>query len=116
MTSLGPTTRTPNRWADFARLGKVCRLGLATRGECELSADDVLEAVQRGVNYLNWCGREHTDGLTEAVRRMGTRRTEVFVAVQFMARRAFDAVSELQDLLGELGTSYIDVLTYYYVE
>ena len=40
---------------DAAVFGKpVCRLGLASRGESELAPDDVLAAIERGVNFLNW--------------------------------------------------------------
>ena len=31
----------------------VCRLGLAARGGSLLVADDLLEAIERGVNFLN---------------------------------------------------------------
>ncbi len=99
---------------EMARLGRVCRLGLATRGNTGLSADDVLHAIDRGVNYLNWCG--HTDGLRDAVRRLGARRRAVFIAVQFEARSAVEARRELSQRLGELETDYLDVATYYYVE
>ena len=75
--------------ADFPRLGRVCRLGLATRGGSGLTADDVTHAIDRGVNYLNWCGQP--DGMGEAVRRLGERRREVAIAVQLEARCAEDA-------------------------
>lgn len=104
----------PDRYADINRLGRVCRLGLATRGNTHLHRDDVLAAVERGVNYLNWCG--HPDGMQQAVGALGERRREVFVAVQFSARSAHEAQRELKETLGELNTNYIDVLTYYYVE
>ena len=32
----------------------VCRLGLATRGNTHLTRDDVLLALDRGLNYWNW--------------------------------------------------------------
>jgi predicted aldo/keto reductase-like oxidoreductase len=96
------------------RLGRVCRLGLATRGNTRLEPEAVLDAVRRGVNYLNWCG--HPDGLRDAVRRLGARRREVFVAVQLEAHRAGAARREIEEFLGELGTDYLDVMTYYYVE
>lgn len=104
----------PPRFADVPRLGRVCRLGLATRGNTRLDREAVLSAVDRGVNYLNWCG--HPDGMQEAIRRLGERRHEVFVAVQFSARTAREARRELDSLLGELNTACLDVLTYYYVE
>lgn len=104
----------PDRFADLPGLGRLCRLGLATRGNTSLDAQAVLEAIERGVNYLNWCG--HPDGLMQAVGQLGPRRKEVCVAVQLSARRADEARRELDGMLGELGTDYIDVVTYYYVE
>src|SRR5438132_11962607 len=92
----------------------VCRLGLATRGETQLTADDILYAIDRGVNFLNWCGVP--DGLRDAIAHLGARRREVMVCVQFEARTAGEAKAELQHLLNELNTDYLDVLTFYYVE
>jgi aryl-alcohol dehydrogenase-like predicted oxidoreductase len=86
----------------------VRRLGLATRGNSRLTAGDVEHAIARGLNYLNWCGRP--DGLSRAVSRLGARRGEVAVAVQYEAGADFDA------LLDALGTTYIDIATLYYVE
>lgn len=106
--------RNPPRYARLGSLGRVCRLGLATRDNTHLDADCVLEAVQRGINYLNWCGRR--DGMSAAVRRLGSRRSQVFVAVQLEARTARAARRELRRLLGELGTDYLDVVSYYYLE
>ena len=34
----------------------VCRLGLASHGNTAITAEDVLHAVSRGVNFLNWSG------------------------------------------------------------
>ena len=34
----------------------VCRLGLASFGRTALTPDDILLAVDRGVNFLNWQG------------------------------------------------------------
>jgi predicted aldo/keto reductase-like oxidoreductase len=102
--------------AEFGDLGSVCRLGLATRGNTHLEPEAVLHSVQRGVNYLNWCGVGHADGMTEAVRRMGEKRKDVLIASQFFARDAEAARRELDEILGELDSEYIDVLTYYYVE
>jgi len=93
---------------------EVCRLGLATRGNTHLEATDVLRAVERGVNYLNWCG--HPDGLSRAVAGMGGARQQVVVAAQFQARSARDAEREFASMLDELKTDSIDVLTLYYVE
>ena len=90
------------------------RLGLASRGNTDLNSDAVVEAVRRGVNYLNWCG--YPDGLRDAVRQIGEGRKNIFVAVQLSARTAAAARVELHEVLGELGTDYLDVVTYYYVE
>jgi predicted aldo/keto reductase-like oxidoreductase len=92
----------------------VCRLGLATRGSGGLAPDDVRLALDRGVNFLNWCGSP--DALSQTVARLGERRREVMVCVQFEARTAADAADELGRILRELGTDYVDVLTFYYVE
>src|SRR5204863_3094111 len=94
--------------------GPVCRLGLATRGNTGLSADDVLHAVDRGVNFLNWCGAP--DGLSGAVAGLGPRRPEVMVCVQFEARTAADAAGELRAILKQLRTDDVDALTFDYVE
>jgi len=94
-------------------LPQVCRLGLATRGNTHLKPADVEYAVDRGINYLNWCG--HPDGLSQAVQRMGRARQQVVLAAQFQARSARDAERELASILNKLGTEYIDVLTLYYV-
>jgi len=102
------------QFRDWPGVGRVCRLGLATRGNTSLGPDDVEHAVGRGVNYLNWC--RHADGLQQWIRACGRRREEVRVAVQFFARTATEARDELAGCLEELGTDYIDVLTYYYVE
>ena len=106
--------RNPRHDAEFPLLGKVCRLGLATRGNTHLDAADVVEAIDRGVNYLNWCG--HVDGMSAAVRSLGARRREVSVAIQFSSRSAREARKELSRAQAELGTDTIDVVTYYYVE
>ncbi len=98
-----------------AAFGKpVCRLGLATRGDTRLTEDDILFALDRGVNFLNWPGGE--DALSRTVAGLGPRREEVVVCVQLEARRAADAAGELRSVLATLGTDYVDVLTFYYVE
>src|ERR1700722_12890501 len=93
---------------------QVCRLGLATRGGGGLGRDDVDWALQRGVNYLNWCG--HPDGLSEAVKRLGSQRRNVVLAVQFQSRTSGEAAVEFRSLLDDLQTDYIDIATLYYVE
>lgn len=92
----------------------VCRFGLATRGNTHLRAEEVEYAIDRGINYLNWCG--HPDGLSRTIARLGSRRNQVVVAAQFEARSASDAERELASMLEELKTDRIDVLTLYYVE
>ena len=87
---------------------------MATRGNTKLDVDDVLSAIEWGVTYLNWCG--HDDGLCEAVRQLGSRRSEVQIAVQFSARTADTARRELEATMEALATDVIDVATYYYVE
>ena len=98
----------------------VCRLGLASYGPTAVTPDDVLSAVDRGVNFLNWQGlaegASSGDAFTSAVSSLGTRRRSVVVCVQFGARNNADARAELQSVLAALGTDYIDVLTLYYVE
>jgi predicted aldo/keto reductase-like oxidoreductase len=98
----------------------ICRLGLATRGGADLTHDDVLFAIDRGVNFLNWPGEADApggaDGLSDAIATLGPRRESLVVCVQFGARRAADAAAELRTVLTTLRTDYVDVLTLYYVE
>lgn len=95
-------------------LPEVCRLALATRGTSKLRPEDVEAALARGINYLNWCGRP--DGLSQAVASLGKARKDVVVAAQFRSRTARGAARELDRLLRQLGTDYLDVVTCYYVE
>jgi aryl-alcohol dehydrogenase-like predicted oxidoreductase len=92
----------------------VLRLGLATRGNTHLTADDVTHAVRRGVNYLNWCG--HDDGLAQAMRARRFDREPVVIAVQLHGRTRSSAERELAKFCRTLGTDRIDVVTFYYVE
>jgi aryl-alcohol dehydrogenase-like predicted oxidoreductase len=99
----------------------VCRLGLASRGDRSgPSADDVLHAIECGVNFLNWPGQADTpggaDGVSDAIAASGTRRESLVVCVQFGARTEGEAAAELRSILAILETDYIDVLTFYYVE
>jgi predicted aldo/keto reductase-like oxidoreductase len=98
----------------FGSLGPVCRLGLASRGGSGLTEADVLLALDRGVNFLNWCGTP--DGLSRAVANLGPRRQDVIVCVQLEARTAAEAERELGQILRELRTDYVDIITFYYVE
>jgi len=93
----------------------VCRLGLATRGNTHLASQDVVHAIDQGINYLNWCG--HPDGMSQAIRQLSSRqRDQIVIATQFYARRQDQARRELNQLLDRLDTNWIDVLTFYYVE
>ena len=103
------------RWAELgAGCPRVLRLGLATRGNTHLEADDVGYAVTRGVNYLNWCG--YDDGLARAFREGRVDREQAVVAIQLESRDARSATRELAKSLGTLHTDWIDVVTFYYVE
>ncbi|MEX2263383.1 MAG: aldo/keto reductase [Bryobacteraceae bacterium] len=95
-------------------LPPVCRLGLATRGNTVLCQADVEWAIERGINYLNWCG--HPDALSQTIAALGSRRQQVVVALQFESRTAREAAREFPSILKELRTGYIDVATLYYVE
>lgn len=90
------------------------RLGLATRGTNSLVPADIEHALERGINFLNWCACP--DALSETVAHLGPRRKDIVLCVQFEARTATDAAKELHGFLGELHTDYIDILTFYYVE
>src|SRR3954447_4322769 len=98
----------------------VCRLGLASYGQTAITPDDVLDAVGRGVNFLNWQGLaegpSEGDAYTRAIAALDRDRSSVVVCAQFGARTAADAATELRSALVTLGTDYIDVLTLYYVE
>ena len=103
------------RFFTFDRLQPpVCRLGLATRGNTRLTGDDVLVALERGLNYWNWCG--HQDGMADAIRQLGPRRKQVLIAAQLWARDAQGVQSELQQVLDRLRIDTLDVATHYYVE
>ena len=104
----------PAQYADFPPLGKVCRLGLATRGNTTLEPEDVLHAIDCGVNYLNWCS--HPDGLSDAVCQLGSRRKDVFIATQIYAHTAEEAKREINGYLAAMRTDYLDALTFYYLE
>ncbi|HUG80743.1 MAG TPA: aldo/keto reductase [Bryobacterales bacterium] len=97
-----------------AGLPAVCRLGLATRGNTHLRPEDVEHAIDRGINYLNWCGKP--DGLSETIAALGPQRKGVAVAVQFKASGADEAAKEFDSILRRLKTDYLDIATLYYVE
>ncbi len=95
-------------------LPAVCRLGLATRGNTHLRPEDVEHAIDRGVNYLNWCGKP--DGLSKTIAGLGLRRKDVVVAAQFKASGAVEAAKEFDWILKQLRSDYLDIATLYYVE
>jgi predicted aldo/keto reductase-like oxidoreductase len=74
----------------------------------------VLFAVERGVNFLNWCGTNNA--FADAIAELGSQREETSVCVQFEARTAADAQHEFRHILRALRTDYVDALTLYYVE
>jgi len=92
----------------------VCRLGLATRGNTNLRRADVEHAIENGLRYLNWCGKP--DGMSRAVAGLGRQRKNVVVAVQFKSRTADEAEQEFSRILDQLGSGYLDIATFYYVE
>ena len=93
---------------------RVRRLGLATRGNTHLQPDDIAYAIERSLNYLNWCGKP--DGLSKTVAALGARRKDVVVAAQFKSGGADEAAREFAWILDQLKTDYLDVATFYYVE
>jgi predicted aldo/keto reductase-like oxidoreductase len=95
-------------------LPAVCRLGLATRGNTYLRPEDVEHAIDRGIHYLNWCGKP--DGLSKTVAGLGSRRRDVVVAAQFKASGADEAAKEFDWILKQLKSDYLDIATLYYVE
>jgi predicted aldo/keto reductase-like oxidoreductase len=79
-----------------------------------LTAKDVGHALDRGIDFLNWCGTP--DALSEVVAGLGGRRRDVVVCAQLEARTAAQARAELDGMLEQLRTDYVDALTFYYVE
>ena len=120
--------RTVGPWPAFLTcptlaFGKpLCRLGLASRGRpaSSITPDDVIRAIDRGINFLNWPGEADepggADAMSDAIATLGTARESVVISAQFGARTARDAATELRSILRTLRTDYIDVLTFYYVE
>src|SRR3954449_9241904 len=68
----------------------VCRLGLASYGRTAITPEDILSAVDRGVNFLNWQGLgegpSDGDAFPAAISALGARRESVVVCAQFGAR------------------------------
>ena len=92
------------------------RLGLATRGNTHPSVDDVLLALDRKINYWNWCG--HEDGMSQAIRELGPRRSDIVLATQIgVYNWSCDEMRrEVDRVLSALETDWLDVVTLYYVE
>lgn len=109
---------SPAEFPLYADLGhglpKVCRLGLASRGNTGLSSDGVLRAVETGVNYLNWCGEP--DGMSHAIRELGCERKNVVVSAQLSALDFDGMRRELEFVLDELAVDCLDVPTFYWME
>jgi predicted aldo/keto reductase-like oxidoreductase len=114
--ALAPFLTRPAR--EFGK--PVCRLGLASHGDTAITADDVLSAVSRGVNFFNWSaeaeGPAGDEAFPAAVTSLGQAREGVVVCIQFAARTAGETARELRSVLAALRTDYLDVLTLYYVE
>jgi predicted aldo/keto reductase-like oxidoreductase len=101
--------------APFSSLGDVCRLGFASHMNGRLAEADVHAVLDAGVNFLNWPGAP--DYLSRAVAGLpASRRDTLRLCVQFEARTAGDAETELAGILKELRTDCVDLLTFYYVE
>ena len=98
----------------------VCRLGLASHGQTAITPDDILYALERGVNFLNWPGEaegpDAADAYSTAIAGLGSPRSAIALCVQFGARTAAEAATELRSILAALHSDYIDVLTLYYIE
>ena len=102
----------------LARLGHglppVPRLGIATRGNTRLGADEIHLAIERGVRYFNWCSKP--DGLSAAVADLGNLREDIVLAAQLKARTADEAEREMDWILEHTNSRRLDVGTLYYVE
>ena len=61
----------------------VCRLGLASYGQTAITPEDILYALSRGLNFLNWQGLAEGpssgDAFCSAVAALGTHRRSVVV-------------------------------------
>lgn len=111
----GSSSRLPASTVLHPDLPPVCRLGLATRGNTRLGAADVLHALERGVNYWNWCA--HRDGMSEAVRNLSPAdRDRVVLAMQIFGTTAGEVRAHLRQALAELQTDRVEVVTLYYIE
>jgi len=108
-----------NSFQKYIRLNKnfplACRFGLATRGNTQLTPDDIELAISKGINYLNWCG--HNDGLSNYINSLTKKkRDKLIIAVQLDAANAKDVIEGLAFFQDTLKTTRIDIVTLYYVE
>ena len=97
----------------LAPLGRsVCRLGLASRGNTHLDADCVRYAVERGVNFLNWCGTSGNcmsraiaslgwDVHSARISTIGERARDAFYLTDAHSRRLADDPAALEELFLE---------------
>jgi predicted aldo/keto reductase-like oxidoreductase len=98
----------------FGPLGLVCRLGLAAHMNSQLIEADFLLALDQGIDFFNWPGSP--DPMSRTIAGLSSRRKSLKVCVQFEARTAKDAERELDSVLREMRTDFVDILTFYYVE
>jgi predicted aldo/keto reductase-like oxidoreductase len=99
---------------EIPRLPGLRRLALATRGNTHLKSEDVLFALERGIDFWNWCGYE--DGMSQALRDLGKDRGQVAVMTQIEALTWNQAEQKFEEALAILGTDYLDIVTFYYLE
>lgn len=92
----------------------LLRLGLATRGESSLTAEDVEMAYTCGIRLFNWSG--HPDGMSDFIASNRSLRPELFLATQLYARTRKEAAAELKQKLSLLKTETLNLITYYYLE
>lgn len=84
------------------------RIGIGT--SAGLSAGDIEEALDRGINYLYW-GSLRKKAFGDAIREVGKRRREELVlVVQSYTRAACYMGRSLDNALRELGTDHCDLL------
>ncbi|HVY44498.1 MAG TPA: aldo/keto reductase [Minicystis sp.] len=87
---------------------RVSRLGIGTSGG--LTARDLGDALDRGVNYFYW-GSLRKAAYGRAVRELArTRRDEMVVVVQSYTRAAFYMRRSLASALSKLGLDQADLL------
>src|SRR4051812_49722715 len=96
----------------------VRRLGLASYGRTAITPEDVLSAVDRGVNFLNWQGLAEgptsRDAFPAPVSSLSAPRHSVVVCAPFGARDRGDAATELRSAPAALRADCIPVLSLYY--